>query len=187
MKHYIKNITSFSPEKEAEFLSLLDEEKLIQFNSTTNKNRKKALLISQGISKEIIAEEFGININELVFSVTDSGKPFCKSHGNIYFSISHSGDFVAVATNENEVGIDIELMKIPTEKLIERICCENEKTFIASSENKEKAFTEIWTKKEAYLKALGTGIDRELKTVDTTKLTFFTEYHDDFIVSVFCL
>lgn len=187
MKYYIKNINEFSEEKQKEYLLFLDEDKLSQFNLTTNKNRKKSLLISHGFLKEKVSEEYNINIGDLVFSVTESGKPYCKSHNDIHFSISHSGDFIAVATSKKDVGIDIELMKNPTEKLIDRVCCENEKSFINSNENKEKAFTEIWTKKEAYLKALGTGIDRELKTVDTTKLEFVTEYSDDFIVSVFCL
>ena len=187
MKYYIKNINDFSEEKQKEYIQFLDEEKLSQFNSTTNEKRKKSLLISHGFSKEKIAEEYNININDLKFSVTESGKPFCKSHKNIHFSISHSGDFIAVATGENEVGIDIELLKDPTEKLIDRVCCENEKVFINTTENRAKAFTEIWTKKEAYLKALGTGIDRELKSVDTTKINFVTEYSDDFILSVFSL
>lgn len=187
MKYYIKNFSCFSDEKQKEYLAFLDEEKLSQFNMTTNESRKKSLLISHGFLKETVSEEYDIDKKDLVFSVTESGKPFCKSHGDIHFSISHSGDYFAVAISEKEVGIDIQILKNPDDKLIGRVCCENEKLFVNASENKEKAFTEIWTKKEAYLKALGTGIDRELKTVDTTELDFITEYYDNFIVSVFSL
>ena len=187
MKYYIKNINDFSEEKLTQYINLLDKDKLLQFNATTNEKRKKATLVSNGFLKEKIAEEYNVNIKELVFSVEKKGKPFCRSHNNIHFSISHSGDFIAVAISDKEIGIDIELLKKPTEKLIDRICCEKEKNNINSNESKEKTFTEIWTKKEAYLKALGTGIDRELKTVDTTNLKFITEYSDEFILSVFSL
>ncbi len=187
MNYYITKISSFTDEKLKEFFEFLDEEKKEQYLKTTNENRKKCLLVSHGFLKEKVSEIYDIKKEDLIFSVTDSGKPFCKSHGEIYFSISHSGDFAAVAIGEKEIGIDIEHLKNPTEKLIDRVCSEEEKNLIFSSENKEKIFTEIWTKKEAYLKALGTGIDRELKSVDTTNLNFLTENHGNFILSVFSL
>lgn len=187
MKYYIKKFSCFSEEKQKEYLKFLDKEKLSQFNSATNQNRKKSILISHGFLKEAVAQEYNINKKDLVFSVTEKGKPFCRSHENIHFSISHSGDYFAVAISEKEIGIDIQTVKNFNEKLVDRVCCEKEKLFVNSSENKSKAFTEIWTKKEAYLKALGTGIDRELTTVDTTELDFITECQDEFIVSVFCL
>ena len=187
MNYYITKVSSFSDEKLKDYFIFLDEEKKEQYLKTTNENRKKCLLVSHGFLKEKVSEIYNIKKEDLVFSVSESGKPFCKSHKEIHFSISHSGDFIAVAINEKKVGIDIELFKKPSEKIIERVCSESEKNLINSSENKEKTFTEIWTKKEAYLKALGTGIDRELKGVDTTILNFITEEHEDFILSVFSL
>ncbi len=189
MKFYIKNMNEFSPEKREEFLLFLDKEKLGEFNRASNEARKNSILFSQGYAKEIISKEFSIPKEKLVFSVTGSGKPYCKSHKNIYFSLSHSKNMLALAVCENAVGIDIEHMRNASESLIERVCCENEKNLIYSSPDPDKAFTEIWTKKEAYLKALGTGIDRELKKVDTTneKLNFFTSSEGDFIFSVFSL
>lgn len=187
MKYYIKNISSFSQEKKDEFLSFLDKEKKEQYLKTKNKNRKNALLISNGFLKEKVSEIYNIRKEDLIFSVDEKGKPFCKSHKGIYFSISHSGDFFAVAIDEKEIGIDIEVFKNPTEKLIDRVCSQKEKDLLLLSDNKEKTFTEIWTKKEAYLKALGTGIDRELKSVDTTCLDILTEAYDKFILSVYCL
>ena len=187
MNYYIEKISSFSDEKLKEFLKFLDEEKREQYLRTTNENRKKALLVSHGFLKEKVSELFGIKKENLIFAVSENGKPFCKSHNDIYFSVSHSGDFFAVAISKKEVGIDIELLKNPTEKLIKRVCSDNEKKLIDASKNKSETFTEIWTKKEAYLKALGTGIDRELKSVDTTNFDFFTENHEEFILSVFSL
>lgn len=189
MKYYIKNLNEFSEEKQKEYLLFLDKEKKEQYNIIKNLNRKKALLLSQGFLKEKVSDEYNIRREELIFSVSKSGKPFCLSHENIHFSVSHSGEYLAIAIGENEIGIDIEIYKKPPDKLIERICSANEKNLVDSSENKAEAFTEIWTKKEAYLKALGSGIDRELKSIDTTdeKFKFFTEFYDDFVLSVFSL
>lgn len=84
-------------------------------------------------------------------------KPYMN--GGLRFNISHSGDYVAVvATNKGDVGIDIEEA---TDKnhmnLIDNFHIE-EQEFIRCSEEKARAFMFVWTRKEAYLKAKGTGI-----------------------------
>ena len=189
MNYYIKRMSEFSEEQREDFLNFLDIEKRNQYLSSSNENRKNSILLSQGFAKEKIAELLCIDKKDIVFSITELGKPFCKSHPEIYFSLSHSEDFIALAISDRDVGIDIEKTREAKENLIRRVCCENEIKKIFSSENPDKVFTETWTKKEAYLKALGTGIDRELTSIDTTdeKFSFVTEVTDDFIVSVFSL
>lgn len=189
MTYYIKRMSDFSEEKKDEFFSFLDKEKKTEYLSSTNENRKNSILLSQGFAKEKISEMFSIDKKNIVFSVTNLGKPFCKSHPEIYFSLSHSEDFLALVISDREVGIDIEKIREAKANLIRRVCSENEIKKIYSSENPDMAFTEIWTKKEAYLKALGTGIDRELSSIDTTSedLSFTTEITENFIVSVFSL
>ncbi len=189
MKYYITEMSSFSDEKQKEFFDFLDKEKKGEYLSASNENRKKSILLSQGFAKEKIAEEFSLEKKDIVFSVTERGKPYCRSHREIYFSLSHSGDFIALAISDRDVGIDIEKIRQAKETLVKRVCCENEISAIFSSENPDETFTEIWTKKEAYLKALGTGIDRELTSIDTTDetLDFTTEKNENFIVSVFSL
>ncbi len=189
MKYYIKRMSEFSEEKKEEFLKFLDKEKRTEYLSATNENRKNSILLSQGFAKEKIGELFTIDKKDIIFSVTNQGKPFCKSHPEIYFSLSHSGDFLALAVSDREIGIDIEKIREAKENLIRRVCSENEIKKIYSSENPDRVFTEIWTKKEAYLKALGTGIDRKLSSIDTTSesLSFTTETTGNFIVSVFSL
>ena len=189
MKYYIEKFDSFSEEKREEFFSFLDKEKKREYLSASNENRKLSILISQGFAKEKISEEYNIPKENIIFSVTDRGKPFCKSHPHIYFSLSHSSNFVALAISDKDIGIDIEKLRSAKAELVNRVCSSNEIDTIFSNENPDIKFTEIWTKKEAYLKALGTGIDRELSSIDTTdkKLNFVTEINNEFIVSVFSL
>ncbi len=189
MKYYIKRMSEFSEEKKEEFLKFLDKEKRTEYLSSSNENRKNSILLSQGFAKEKIGELYNLDKKDIVFSVTNQGKPFCKSHPEIYFSLSHSGDFLTLAVSDKEVGIDIEKPREAKENLVRRVCAENEIKKIYSSEKPNIVFTEIWTKKEAYLKALGTGIDRELSSIDTTSedLSFTTETTENFIVSVFSL
>lgn len=54
-------------------------------------------------------------------------------------------------------------------------------------EHKKKAFFEIWTKKEAYLKKNGTGLVRNLKKIDSLKsnnVFYYTFFKSDYVFSV---
>ena len=96
-------------------------------------------------------------------------KPYIKDCDDLYFSVSHSGRCVAIAVDTVEVGIDVEMIrKKDIDKLSERFFSEGEQAYFSKKENKPSAFTEIWTRKEAYLKCKGTGISEDLSAFDTT-------------------
>lgn len=88
------------------------------------------------------------------------GKPFLLGHPEISFNISHSRHCVAVALNEEgEVGIDVECRRRCPQELIRKVCNEAELETISLSEDSEMCFLKFWTRKEAYLKMTGEGIN----------------------------
>lgn len=99
------------------------------------------------------------------------GKPYIT--GGPYFSISHCKQAVAVAIDDNPVGIDVESVRHVDEALIERVMNETERQLIHSntpsspSHSQEETFTRLWTQKEAVLKLRGTGIIDSMQDVLT--------------------
>ena len=81
----------------------------------------------------------------------EHGKPYIA--GGPYFSISHCKEGIAVAVDEQPIGIDIEAVRHAEQDLIERVM--NEKERVGMDDRK---FTRLWTQKEAVVKAQGTGI-----------------------------
>lgn len=88
----------------------------------------------------------------------------------IYFNLAHSGNYLVIALNKtNEIGIDIEqpkeripdLVNIATRYFTKE---EGAKIQAAAPARQVEIFYEIWTKKEAVLKAIGTGISGGLDT-----------------------
>ena len=65
-----------------------------------------------------------------------------------------------------------------------------ENEFINLSSDKRLAFFEIWTKKEAYLKQIGTGLKTPLDSfctmTDSLGGKFKTEKIEQYIISTFC-
>lgn len=77
----------------------------------------------------------------------------------VYFSLSHSGDYVAVALDTYPIGIDIEEIKPHKENIEQKFFTEHERNLIDTDEDgKEAGFFKIWTLKEAFLKAVGEGL-----------------------------
>lgn len=83
----------------------------------------------------------------------EHGKPYFE-HGK-YFSVSHSGNIAVLAVSDDEIGIDIERLRKPNERIIRRCFTEAEAEF---AEKSNQNFTRIWTEKEAVLKLLGKGL-----------------------------
>ena len=81
----------------------------------------------------------------------EHGKPYIE--GGPYFSISHCKEGIAVAIDDQPIGIDIETVRHADEDLIARTMNETERVGMD-----DRKFTRLWTQKEAIVKAQGTGI-----------------------------
>ncbi len=77
------------------------------------------------------------------------------------FNLSHSGMYVAAAFGTEDIGVDVELMRTGKQKIAQRFFAEDERKYLEKCWTDE-AFTGIWTRKEAYIKAVGTGIAMSL-------------------------
>ena len=108
------------------------------------------------------------------------GRPFFASEElrrDIDFNLSHTEKTVAVAIAIREagedtprIGIDVEIPhpRIRKKQLAARFFAENEIRLLDESDDEEATFLSLWTRKEAYLKYLGTGLAGEMQTTDTT-------------------
>ena len=81
----------------------------------------------------------------------EHGKPYIEN--GPYFSISHCKEGIAVAIDDQPIGIDIETVRHADEDLIARTMNETERVGMD-----DRKFTRLWTQKEAVVKAQGTGI-----------------------------
>lgn len=94
------------------------------------------------------------------------GRPALAGHARApHFSLSHGGDLAAIAVAPVPVGIDVEAH--PTaEGMAETSAllhpAEQAELAAAAPEYRRAAFARLWVRKEAYLKALGTGLGRAL-------------------------
>lgn len=87
---------------------------------------------------------------------TEQGKPFFPEQPRLRFNLSHSGGLALCAlSDEGEVGVDIELVKIRRPGLPRYVMSDAE---FAAFDGSWEDFTRIWTLKESYTKFLGHSI-----------------------------
>lgn len=89
------------------------------------------------------------------------GKPALKG-GAFEFSISHSGDFAAVAVADAVLGLDIQMQRPCNIELARRFFSRDETAALESSVDADAYFTELWCSKESYIKAQGRGLSAGL-------------------------
>ena len=125
---------------------------------------------------------------DVEWTYNEHGKPYLEN--GPYFSISHCKEGIAVAIDEHPIGIDIEGIRHADEDLIRRVMNEEEQLAISGLEVSglaDRAFTRLWTQKEAIVKAEGVGIQsfEQLQTIlDNGQWTLDTFEKENYIYSI---
>lgn len=137
-------------------------------------------LKSYEILLELLHEWIGEDMDAPEFLYNEHGAPYLE-HGP-YFSISHSRQGIAVAVSDKPIGIDIEGLRHVDDGLVRKAMSEKEQEQINSSTVPEREFIRLWTRKEAYVKMLGTGIISDMHAIlsNTDMLTWNEIFNGEF-------
>ena len=127
-------------------------------------------------------------VGDADMTLNEHGKPYLPG-SDMHFSVSHSGACAAIAVDSAEVGLDVE--KLPDRdymKIARRFYHPNELAYVEAAADPARAFTRVWTRKEAYLKQIGTGIASDLTAFDTVSGELSERIHsfdlDGYVISI---
>ena len=129
-------------------------------------HHRTAYVTGRGMLRLLLGRYLDSDPARLSFVPSPMGKPALAVEHNrdsIRFNVSHSNDLVLYAvTRDQEVGVDLEHVRplADMEKIAKRFFTARECAVLEliSPEARETAFYTCWTRKEAYLKALGGGL-----------------------------
>ncbi len=144
---------------------MLDESKRLRYISAKSDKVKRQIVLSDMVARLVVSRGTGVPREKVVFSHSSHGKPFI-ANSDFHFNISHSGDYIVACADSDICGIDIEVPRAVNLKSAKRFCCAEELEYINNSKNRSSAFLYIWTRKEAYFKALGCGISAVMSSVN---------------------
>lgn len=127
---------------------------------------RQRYFIARSVLRLLLARYLETSPERILFAYGNRGKPQIKS-SDIRFNVSHSGSFGLFALARNvDVGIDAEEFRSLPDclSIAERFFCRAEADELRALPcgEREKAFLRCWTRKEAYLKAVGEGLSGSL-------------------------
>lgn len=145
-------------------LSAVEHERANRFRFEEHRWR---FIAGRGQVRQLLARYLAIAPETLSFQYGEYGKPYLEqplTEGQqLCFNVSHSGDMALCAVAiDREVGVDLETINraIDHQQIVQRFFSPMEQAALEAlpSDQRRAAFFAGWTRKEAYLKAKGSGL-----------------------------
>ena len=141
-----------------ECLSLGEQRRASAFRREEDRN---VYIMTHALLRQRLASICKCLPQELEFMNSAYGKPFLADYPALHFSLSHTDGAGVVAKADRVVGVDIERIRnfAGLDELAAEVFepAEANRLQVLTGERLTASFFEQWTKKEAILKAAGTG------------------------------
>lgn len=126
----------------------------------------KRVLLADILVRSVIASELKVNSKTIEFNANKYGKPLLKRDCGLHFNVSHSGDWIVCAVDNEPIGIDIEKLRPVELEFATQFFSEEEYKILMSKspEDQQHFFFDLWTLKESYVKAVGRGLSMPLNS-----------------------
>lgn len=146
------------------FLDIKELERAAKYYKETDKNR---FIISRVLLKFALASYTQSTIDDISIELLPNKKPYIPKYPEIFFNVSHSRHYAIIAMSNKPIGIDIEYLNLNTtfQDTFRYVFDDTEIQFINNTVNQTRAFYSLWTRKEAFVKALGKGIDDDFNKI----------------------
>lgn len=131
---------------------------------------RRRFIVARGLLRTILARYVECAPQEVRFVYGENGKPFlhsCHTGTDLQFNLAHSHEMALYAVAQGRpVGVDVEYRRRLTDggRIAQRFFSPDEATLVmdAAPDEQQRAFFQIWTRKEAYIKATGLGLAQAL-------------------------
>lgn len=154
-------------------LSRSERERAARFHFPEHARR---FIAAHGRLRQVLAEVLQMPPGQLEFATGAHGKPLlagAASASDIRFNLSHSGDWALIGwSRQRDIGVDIESWRPMRDEqaLVRRFFSPAEIAAYAATDTelRSRAFFDAWSRKEAYVKAVGRGLGLPLDSFDVS-------------------
>ncbi len=177
---WIAHLDSFSPDEITQLFGSLDSSERTRAEQFYLKRDRHRYVAAHGLLRLGLAGILDCSPAALVLEKSAQGKPEVQKRARdqrkLKFNLSHAAGWALIATSwDRELGVDLESPEsLPTDeqalsKLAARVLSERELEVWSAIPNpalRSAAFLRTWTRKEAYVKATGEGLRRDLANIE---------------------
>ena len=155
------------------FRQTLDPDELNRASRFHFEKHRRHFIVARGFLRSVVARYLETQPEALQFSYGAYGKPELASEHVLRFNLSHSHEVALLAVAlDAELGVDVEQIRadFASEEIARRFFSRAEVEVFNALPQEEQvaAFFRCWTRKEAYIKAIGKGLSQALDAFDVT-------------------
>jgi 4'-phosphopantetheinyl transferase len=176
-KVHVWHASLLQPEEDVRKLeAALSEDERQRAERFRFQEHRRSFIVGRGILRNLLSRYTGIQPDQIMFQYNTAGKP-SLAKGNtipeIHFNLSHSGQLALYAFSwGGPVGIDVERIR-PMEEMdhvaeMNFSTGEYKKFQGVSQQDRLRAFYNCWTRKEAFIKAVGDGMSFPMKEFEVS-------------------
>ena len=148
---------------QSSFLKLLSPDEKNRARKFRFAKDSRNFIAARGILRLLIGKYLEINPAEISFQYSKFGKPGIVNNNSLQFNISHSQNIALFAfTKRFNIGIDVEFVNpdIEVKDIAANFFSKNEilNLLALAEEQQTLGFFNCWTRKEAFIKAVGEGL-----------------------------
>lgn len=129
-----------------------------------NAQVRRTKLLGETMARQLLKTDFNLQTGDYRIVRGEHGKPYIERRDDVFFNLSHSGEYVVCALSTSEVGVDIERKGKVRIGVARRFFhpCEVELLENLSGPQQAELFFRYWSVKESFLKYTGSGLSSPL-------------------------
>lgn len=150
---------------------VLDERESSRAEAIRDVRQRQRFVASRVLLREQLAQSVGVGPDALQFQILAHGKPVLQGISGLHFNLAHTGSHWMLGLSATDIlGVDLERIRPLSNmlRLAERVFSVAERQELAAIKDQaaqQAAFFRGWTRKEAALKALGTGFSESARAI----------------------
>jgi 4'-phosphopantetheinyl transferase len=162
------------PSRLPHYLACLSEDERARAMRFHFEEHRRDFIVARAFLRTILALYLGIDRSQVKLEYSSYGKPSIAATGAsppLFFNLTHSHRLALLAiTREAEIGIDVEYVRSVDDGIPERYFSPSEVAALRALPEhlQQEAFFNCWTRKEAYIKARGSGLSLALDKFDVS-------------------
>ena len=155
----------------AELLSVAERQRATRFVHDRDRRR---FIVARAQLRRLLGLRLGMRAESVELAYGARGKPALACPGcalDLCFNVSHCGDVAVFAfSHRRQIGIDVEAVRVigEADQIAARFFSryENEAYLALNPRDRPIGFLNCWTRKEAFIKAIGDGLYHPLDRFD---------------------
>lgn len=148
-------------------LALLQPDEIHRAERYRRMEDRQRFVYARGLLRMLVGRYTHQPPEQVRFAKSATGKPVLAGETGWHINVSHSGNWILLAMGRVDLGVDVEQMQpqFAFDDILSTSFSPAEQAFVREGADSQRRFYQLWTRKEALIKATGKGMDDDFSRI----------------------